>query len=330
MALYQRLKRRILSKTWLVRVVLVLLVLACFFAVYFLAIRPLNHSFSATLPGHNGRTNFLLLGIAGGIHDGSDLTDTIIFASINNSTGDTLLVSIPRDLWIPSLRAKINTAFHYGEEKQPGKGGFILAKSAISEAIDQPVDYVALIDFSVFEKAIDTIGGIDITVDHSFTDLKYPISGRETDPCESCRYQTVSFSAGPQHLDGATALKFVRSRNAQGDEGTDFARSARQEKIISAFKQKLLSSPAKIFQLKALLSQGIITDISPDLYFPLAKMGLKAARTKLRVAAITEPLVYNPPVSNLQDYQWVLLPKDNDFSVVASYIKNLLTISIKQ
>ena len=329
MALYQRFKRQILSKVVLVRVFLILLILSGSLALYFLAIKPLSR-LTATLPDHAGRTNFLLLGIAGGNHGGSDLTDTIIFASINKSSGDALLVSIPRDLWIPSLRAKINTAYYYGEEKQPGKGGFILAKSAVSEVLNQPVDYVTVIDFSVFEKAIDTVGGLDITVDRSFTDLKYPVPGRESDPCQPCRYQTVSFSTGPQHMDGATALKYIRSRNAEGDEGTDFARSARQEKLISAFKQKLFSSPTKIFQLKRVLSGGIITDISPDLYFQLARLALKSARTQLRTAAIVEPLVYNPPISAVQDYQWVLLPKDGDFSSLASYVKNLLAEPVQK
>ncbi len=329
MALYQRLKRQILSKIWLVRGLLVILALACLIAFYFLAIKPLGR-LTATLPDHAGRTNFLLLGIAGGNHDGGDLTDTIIFASVDKSTGDTLLISIPRDLWIPSLRAKINTAYYYGEEKKPKSGGIVLAKSAISEAIDQPVDYTIIINFSVFEKAIDTIGGLDITVDRAFTDLKYPIPGREIDPCEPCRYQTISFSAGPQYMDGATALKYIRSRNAEGDEGTDFARSARQEKLISAFKQKVLSSPIKAFQLKDILLEGIITDISPDLYFPLAKLALKSARTQLRTAAITEPLVYNPPISSVYDYQWVLLPPNGDFSTLSSYVKNLLTISVQK
>ncbi len=323
MALYQRLKRQILSKVVLVRIALVTLSLCFFVTLYFLAIKPLGRLTTA-LPDHSGRTNFLLLGMAGGNHDGSDLTDTIIFVSINKSSGDTLLVSIPRDLWIPSLRAKINTAYHYGEEKQPRQGGMVLAKSAISEAIDQPVDYTVIIDFSVFEKAIDTVGGLDITVDRPFTDLKYPVVGRESDPCEPCRYQTVGFTAGPQHLDGATALKFVRSRNAEGDEGTDFARSARQEKLISALKQKVLSSPAKAFQLKSILLEGIITDISPDLYFPLARLALKSARTKLRTATIVEPLVYNPPISAVQDYQWVLLPKDDDPQTIADYVASLL------
>jgi len=329
MALYQRLKRQILSKVVLVRVLLILLVFACLIAFYFLAIKPFSH-LTISLPDHSGRTNFLLLGMAGGNHEGADLTDTIIFVSVDQSSGDTLLVTVPRDLWIPSLRAKINTAYHYGELKQPGAGGIVLVKSAISEALDQPVDYVALIDFSVFAKAIDTVGGLDITVDRGFVDSKYPIPGRETDPCEPCRYETIKFDSGLQHLDGATALKYIRSRGADGDEGTDFARSARQEKLISAFKQKLLTSPAKLLQLKNTVFEGVVTDISPDLYFPLAKLAFKSARTKLRIAAITEPLVYNPPISAAQDYQWVLLSKDNDFSFLASYVKDLLTETIQK
>lgn len=328
MALYQRLKRQILSKVILVRIFLILLSLSGALALYFLLLRPLGRPLSTALPDHAGRTNFLLLGIAGGEHDGRDLTDTIIFASLDKSTGDALLISIPRDLWIPSLRAKINTAYHYGEEKQPG-GGIVLAKSAISEAINQQVDYVAVINFSVFERAIDLVGGLNISVSHPFTDLKYPVPGREADPCESCRYQTVSFVAGPQHMDGATALKFVRSRNAEGDEGTDFARSVRQEKIISAFKQKLFS-PQIIFnfkmvnQLKQIASQSIVSNITPELYTPLLKLAIKSSRARLRTTAITEPLVYNPPISAAQDYQWVLLPKDNKFQTIADYVTDLL------
>lgn len=326
MALYQRLKRQILSKVVLVRVFLILLLLSGFLALYFLVVKPLGQ-LTAALPDHSGRTNFLLLGMAGGNHDGSDLTDTIIFASLNKSTGDTLLISIPRDLWIPSLRAKINTAYHYGEEKQPGKGGFILAKSAISEAIDQPVDYIALIDFSVFAKAIDTVGGLDITVDRTFVDSKYPIPGQEADPCEPCRYETVKFEQSLQHMDGATALKFVRSRNAEGDEGTDFARSQRQVKVIRAFEKKFLS---RLLQLKQIFAESVITDIPADKYFSLAKLGFKSIRKNPRTFAITEPLVYNPSISSAQDYQWVLLPKDDDFLSLASYVKNLLAEPVQK
>ncbi|MEK7154959.1 MAG: LCP family protein [Patescibacteria group bacterium] len=319
MALYQRFKRQILSKVVFVRIVLVCLSLGLFTILYLLAIKPLSR-LTASLPNHTGRTNFLLLGVSGGDREGKDLTDTIIFASLDIRTGDTVLISIPRDLWIPSLRAKINTAYHYGEERQPGIGGFLLAKSSLTEAIGQPVDFVVLIDFSGFAKAIDVIGGLDIQVDTSFIDSKFPIPGKETDPCEPCRYETISFTKGLQHMDGATALKFVRSRQAEGDEGTDFARSKRQEKLISAFKQKILSSPTKIFQLKRIFSQIVITDISSNLYFPLFKLGLKAVRQPLRSFSLSEPLLSHPPISAVQDYQWVLLTNPN----VAKYVESLL------
>lgn len=319
MALYQRFKRQILSKVVFVRIFLVLFLLSSSIALLFLLIKPAKQLFTS-LPTHADRTNFLLLGVAGGDHEGKDLTDTIIFASINNQTGDTALVSIPRDLWVPSIRAKINTAYHYGEERQPGVGGYLLAKSSITEITSQPVDFVVLIDFSGFAKAIDAIGGLDIQVDNSFTDTKFPIPGKETDPCEPCRYETITFTAGLQHMDGATALKFVRSRQAEGDEGTDFARSKRQEKLISAFKQKLITSPTKIFQLKKVLSQSVVTDISPKLYFPLFKLGLKAARQPLRSFSLSEPLLSHPPISAAQDYQWVLLTNPK----VAEYIDSLL------
>ena len=324
MALYQRLKRQILSKIILVRILLTLLLLSGFLASWFLVIRPLSRISFSSLPSHSNRTNFAILGISGGQHEGRDLTDTIIFVSIDQSTGDTVLLTIPRDLWIPSLRAKINTAYHYGEKRQPGAGGLILAKSALSEVLGQPVDFALLIDFSGFIQAIDAMGGIDITVEKAFIDSKFPIPGKENDPCDTCRYEMVNFTAGLQHMDGATALKFVRSRNADGDEGTDFARSARQEKLISAFKQKVLSSPTKFFQLKNIFLEGVVTDIPPDTYFSLAKLGFKSTRKNPRAFTISEPLVYNPPVSAAQDYQWVLLPKDNNFSSLSNYVTGLL------
>ena len=327
MALYQRLKRQILSKVVLVRVFLVLLLLSGFLALYFLAIKPLSRISFSSLPSHSNRINFAILGISGGQHEGRDLTDTLIFVSIDQSTGDTVLLTIPRDLWIPSLRAKINTAYHYGEKRQPGAGGLILAKSALSEVLDQPVDFALLIDFSGFIQAIDAIGGIDIKIDRAFIDSKFPIPGKENDPCDTCRYETVSFSSGLQRMDGATALKFVRSRNADGDEGTDFARSQRQTKVIRAFEKKFLFN---LPQLKQIFNQSIITDIPPEAYFPLAKLGLKSIRKNPRAFAISEPLVYNPPISSAQDYQWVLLPQNSDFSTLSSYVKNLLTVPVKE
>jgi anionic cell wall polymer biosynthesis LytR-Cps2A-Psr (LCP) family protein len=168
------------------------------------------------------------------------------------------LISIPRDIWIPEIRAKINTTYHYGNIQPERGGGLNFSKQIVSEVTGQPVNYALVIDFSGFQDIINTLGGVDVTVDRSFTDTKYPVAGRENDLCGgdptlACRYETIHFDQGLTHMDGATALTFVRSREGDNGENTDFARSARQQKVISAVGKKVLSintilSPAKDWQ----------------------------------------------------------------------------------
>ncbi|MCL5970594.1 MAG: LCP family protein, partial [Patescibacteria group bacterium] len=87
--------------------------------------------------------NVLLLGIGGGTHEGPDLTDTIIFASLNQAQNKITLVSIPRDFWVLDLNSKINTAYYYGETKSKG-GGITLAKAVVSKILGQPISSTAL------------------------------------------------------------------------------------------------------------------------------------------------------------------------------------------
>lgn len=350
MAFYHRWKRQLLSRVYLVRLLLALLVVTFLAAFWSLAGRPLTSlagrlwvNLRSTLPSHAGRTNFLLLGVPGDDrngHAGSDLTDTLVFASVDQSGGDTLLLTIPRDLWILSLRAKINTAYHYGQARQPAGGGLVLAKAAVSEALDQPVDFAMVINFTGFEKIIDLLGGVEIVVERAFDDYRFPVPGREEDPCDGdpqyrCRFEHLHFDAGLQHMDGQRALKFIRSRNAQGEEGTDFARSRRQEKLILALTKQLtrgktLLHPGKIRQLAHQLAGTVVTDLTPADYPALIKLGLKASRQDLRTAVVAEPLVYNPPLSAAQDFQWVLLPQDNDPQILFSYVKDLLAKPVEE
>lgn len=79
-----------------------------------------------------GRINILALGIGGASHEGPNLTDTIIFASIDPDKKEVTFVSIPRDLWVPTLDSKINKAYSDGEDEKKG-GGLILAKAAVSK-----------------------------------------------------------------------------------------------------------------------------------------------------------------------------------------------------
>lgn len=300
------------------------------------------------------RINVLMLGIGGGKHDGPLLTDTILYASIDQKTHKITLVSLPRDLWIPDLQAKINTAYAYGEEKRKG-GGLLLAKAVVEKATGQPVDYVTRVDFNGFVRAIDQIGGLDINVERSFEDYEYPISGKETDTCgfegeefekkatassvlESfpCRFEHVSFEQELQHMDGETALKYVRSRHARGIEGTDFARSQRQEKVIEAFKAKLLSlgtlaNPGRLISLYNVVKDSIDTDIKENEYDDFIKLAQEMKDAKMQSVVFfytsereaEQGILINPRPSSEFRGQWVIVPRigNGNFSEIHSLVE---------
>lgn len=279
------------------------------------------------LKNSDGITNVLLLGIGGEGHEGGDLTDSILLASFNLKTNKVSLIPIPRDVWVPSMKAKINTAYHYGNERRDG-GGRDLAKSAVAETLGIPVHYALVLDFQGFVKAIDAVGGIDVEVENTFDDYKYPIPGKETAEPESERYEHVHFDKGLTHMDGATALKFARSRHAQGDEGTDFARAARQEKIILSFRSKIFSTGTIlngdiINKLKDSVASSIDTDIAgaEQASFPKVVLGL-GGKENIKNIILTDYLK-NP--KNLREYggQWVLIPSPS-LEELQNYVKTKL------
>ncbi len=284
----------------------------------------IRKNFFNEIPSQNGKINFLLLGVNGSDTSDSDLTDTMIFSSISPRTGKVVLLSIPRDIWIKEIQAKINTAYHYG--------GFDLAKKTVSEVLGQKIHYILVLDFNGFEKAIDILGGIEVEVERSFDDYKYPIPGKEKDLCEGdkelkCRYEHIHFEAGLQKMDGATALKYVRSRNALGDEGTDFARSQRQQKLISAFKNRLASpdfylSPTKIYRLWQVFQSSVKTDIPGREYGSFLLLGAKMRKNTIVSNAITEDLLVHPKTHYSK--QWVLLPKSGDWQGIQQFVTDLL------
>ncbi len=279
-----------------------------------------------------GRTNILLLGIGGVILDGAELTDSIIVTSINLSSADTTTLSIPRDIWIDSLKTKINATYYYGEQKRDG-GGLVLSKSAVEEVIGQPIHYVVILDFDGFRRAVDLVGGIEVNVLESFDDFKYPTPGMENAEPEELRYEHLRFDAGLQTMSGERALKFVRSRNAEGEQGTDFARSQRQQQVIAAFKDKVLSldtifSPGKLRELTQTYSDSVETDLTEPEYLSLAKLALKARNQTIHTGLLQEQtadedgLLINPPTS-LYDGQWILIGRDNSWQEVHEYVNKL-------
>src|SRR5581483_6971189 len=123
---------------------------------------------------------------------------------------------------------------------------------------------------------VDALGGVEVNVDNAFTDYTYPSGDQNvdaglctaddvsTDGASGCRYLKVHFDKGLQYMDGTTALEYARSRHAAGVEGSDFARSKRQEKLIAAIEQKAVGAGAitKIFTLMDAVQGHFHTDLS--------------------------------------------------------------------
>lgn len=268
----------------------------------------------------NGRVNILVMGKAGGEHAGTDLTDTMIVASISLEKPTVSLISIPRDLWIPEIRAKVNSAYYWGNQKNPG-GGISYAKSTVEKVVGVPIQYGLVMDFSAFKDIVDAIGGIEVNVERTFTDTHYPIEGRENDPCDgditfACRYETVTFNAGTQKMNGETALKFVRSRMAEGDEGTDQAREARQQKVIEAIKNKVLSpqvflNPGRGIAVFKVVRNSIETNIEIPAGAIIARKVLDAGGS-INQYLIPGDLLVNPPITKTYDKQYVLIPRSGN------------------
>jgi LCP family protein required for cell wall assembly len=289
------------------------------------------------LKKYQDRTNVVILGIAGSSHDGPDLTDTIIFLSFDFTKHDVVLVSIPRDIWLPSIRDKINSAYHYGEKKKEG-GGIIMAKAAVEEVVGQPIHYAWVVDFSGFKKLIDLVGGVDIVVERGFVDEHYPIPGREDDTCGgdpkfACRYETLRFEKGLQHMDGERALKYVRSRQAEGDQGTDFARDSRQQQVIVALKNKLfdlsfLKQLDKTKQLLSTLSEYSTSDMDLSEKILFSKFFLQLKNQNIRKIVLDSGdenkkragFLVNPPLEEQYKNLWVLAPRTGNFDEIKEYV----------
>jgi polyisoprenyl-teichoic acid--peptidoglycan teichoic acid transferase len=223
--------------------------------------------------------SILFMGFGGGKHDGTYLTDSMMLTRVDDKTKRAWLVSLPRDLWVSlpiskeaTMAMKLNAAFAIGldDTGYPNKppafmgtgGGGEMAKYVVSQVTGQPVDYYLAVSFNGFTKAVDTLGGIDVNVKLPFTDEFYPLDGKEKETCGkseddikamtatassyileqlfTCRYETIKYEAGIQHMDGVNALKYARSRHS-GINGGDFSRSNRQREIIEAMLAKIIS-----------------------------------------------------------------------------------------
>lgn len=384
----KRVKKILRKLLPLVVVLAVLIALAFFLSTTSGSGSVVNYIFSGTsLKVSGGRINILLLGIGGGTHQGANLTDTIMVASYDLKTNQVYLISIPRDLWLPSLKSKANAAYEVGLAQNNGLG---LVRTIMGNILGLSVNYGLRLDFRGFIQAVDAIGGVDVTVDKTFDDYNYPVEGKEEDLCGysekeidvsaeeakqlnlepgkqkvfiapdgniatisaqedlgakyfTCRYEHIHFDKGITHMDGTTALKFVRSRHGTNGEASDFARSKRQQRIIEAIKNKMLSietlaNPTKISELIKTFGRSIDTDIPVKDAIEFYKLSRKV--DKISTFVLDDSLKYglpngrtslliNPPRSEYGG-AYVLVSQDDDFAIVQGYVKKILSGEITE
>lgn len=267
--------------------------------------------------------------------DGSLLTDTMMIASIHKS-GTINLISIPRDLWIESLKTKINSLYYYGEESEETTGR-VLTSSVLEEITGIDIEYSLILSLDDVKSIIDDLGGIMVDVPRAFTDERFPrddvdISTND----ESILYETITFTAGPQSMNGDIALKFIRSRNSKDPvEGTDQARAIRQQIVFKSLFAKLtdkaiVANPALLGQLYARWdSLNIDLDITEAIAMikPLANSTITIKTASIPIEKDDPPtagILYNPPISKHK--QWVYEPLDSSWEELQAWFSQQITI----
>lgn len=268
------------------------------------------------------RINVLLLGMGGPGHDGPYLTDTIIIASIRPSTKQVAMISIPRDLWVTMPghgSAKINHANSYGEDERRNWGGAYTAQ-IIKENFGIDIHYYVRVDFAAFEEIIDEVGGIRVTVDRGFTDPEYPTN--------EYGVEMVSFAKGVQTMNGKRALIYARSRHGNNGEGSDFARAKRQQKMLLALKEKVVSfstlaNPVRLESIMKSLDTHITTNLAFSEMIELMNLS-----QVLDTSHVTNVVFDNSVGGYLRqsfstDGQYILEPRTGNFTEMSTVIQQV-------
>ncbi len=289
-------------------------------------VRQLTHLFSKNtnlLKGEKeDRINFLLMGIGGPGHDGPYLTDTIILASFKPSTKEASMLSIPRDLIVPTGQGSFMKVNHiYALSQNKGlEEAFRITKTVIGDTFGVPIHYMGVVDFQGFIELIDAVDGVTIKVDRSFTDYQFPAGQNST--------QKVSFEEGIKKMDGTTALKYARSRHGTNGEGSDFARSERQQKIILATKERVASfntllNPLKITTLFGLVNEYTRTDIEPWEVVKLVQMTKDVDAKKIYNTVLDDSSGYLASGISSVDGAYILQPVSGNFFQLQSLVQNV-------
>jgi LCP family protein required for cell wall assembly len=225
-----------------------------------------------------GEVNILLFGSDAGPSRFGYRTDSIVLLTLNPN-GTVSLTSFPRDLYvyIPGWRMqRLNAA-------QPW-GGFETTRETFAYNFGVRPDYYVTISFDGFLAVIDSLGGVDVNVGKTFYDARdgYP--------------RGCTIYAGTVHMDGETALWYVRARETT----SDIDRERRSEELLLAIGHGLLSANglSRVPELYEIYQGNVSTNISLEVAMQLLPLLQKADPERVQrftigldqVTQWTEPL----------------------------------------
>jgi LCP family protein required for cell wall assembly len=218
------------------------------------------------IPFDNGVINVLVMGSDARPAGGGHRSDTMMIVSLDPGAGTVTLLSIPRDLYvfIPGWRVdRINVA--------DARGGPDLAKETILYNFGIPIDYWAEMEFGGFKSLIDSLGGVDVTIERYYTD--------------ECGGRYLSFAPGLRHMDGFTALCYARMRKA----GSDFGRmNHQQELVLAIFRRAVgLDALARLPELYSQFASLVTTDMGLQPMVGLVPLAVQVASDSSRVHRYT-------------------------------------------
>jgi len=254
----------------------------------------------ATIPPWDGtdRLNILLIGSDQRPGDGTYNTDTLIVVSIDPTTKQVAMFSLPRDSTnIPLPRGplanayggvypnKINSLFTATRGRGdlvPGTSktrGYNALKMVLGNLYGLDIKYFVEVNFTGFKRVVDAMGGVTINVQVPVLDESYP-----SDTGRSAR---VYIPAGIQHMTGAQALVYARSRHGSDD----FDRGARQQRVLTSLREQVdvASMIPRIPELLAAFKQTVKTDIPQDQLAKLAGLASTVDTKNIRSYVFSYP-----------------------------------------
>ena len=290
-----------------------------------------------------GRTNIVLFGTSedsrahqeGG--DGADLTDSIQIISLNQTTKDAVMFSVPRDLWVNygqscsfGYEGKINAVYECAKEGSTEVAGAKRLMEVVGETFGLEMHYWTKVNYKALEDAVDAVGGITVSID---SDDPRGIYDPNFD--WQCNHQCnlVKHPNGPAKLNGEEALALSRARNAAGGYGLaggNFDREANQQKIIIAIKDKAvsagtLSNPVKVSGLIDTLGKNVRSNFVTGEVRTLVNLAQEINPSSINQVSLVD---VESPVMTVGDYygQSIVMPVAGigNFSDVQRFIQQSL------